>query len=55
MVDSWSDGLAGLATDRGIGRKECSVVGIMDGEVADWWDECWAGGLTGLMAGLRVG
>ena len=31
------------------------MVGMMYGEVTDWWGECWAGGLTGLVAGLRVG
>ena len=31
------------------------MVGMMNGEVADMWDEFWAGGLTGLMVGLRVG
>ena len=31
------------------------MVGMMDGEVGDWWDECRADGLTGSMVGLRVG
>ena len=39
----------------GMDERDCSMVGMMDGEVADWWDECWADGLTGLMVGLRVG
>ena len=55
MSDCWSDDLAGLATDQGVYGRDCLMVGMMDGDVTDWWDECWAGGLTGLMAGLRVG
>ena len=31
------------------------MVGMMNEEVADWWGEFWADGLTSLMAGLRVG
>ena len=35
MADCWNDGLAGLATDQGIGKRDCPVVGMIDGEVAD--------------------
>ena len=55
MSDCWSDDLAGLATDQGVDGRDCLMVGMMNGEVADMWDEFWAGGLTGLMVGLRVG
>ena len=47
--------IAGLVTDRWIDERDCSLVGMIDVEVADWWGECWADGLTGLMAGLGVG
>ena len=55
MADYWNDGLAGFTTDGGIDERDCSIVDMMDGEVTDWWDECWANGPTGLMARLRVG
>ena len=51
MTDCWNDCLAGLATDGGIGERDCSMVSMMDGEGTDWWDECWADGMSaGLLA-----
>ena len=45
MADCWNDGLAGLATDRGIDERDYSIVDMIHEEVADRWDECWADGL----------
>ena len=44
-----------VVTGRGVAEWDCLKVGMVDGGVAEWWDWCWAGVLTGSIVGLRVG
>ena len=55
MAGCWDDGLAGLATGQGVAQWDCLKVGMVDGGVAEQWDWCWDGGLSGSIVGLRVG
>ena len=33
----------------------CLMIDILGREMAGWWDECWAGGLAGVIVGVIVG